>query len=108
MARNLVYWDPERGLTRYGRTKHLVRGGLWTDGAENVALCGITLRRRVNSWEALNEFPTCKACESQERQAQPLPSEEDAAMRVPGTWNLEPGQIPPPQQLAEADRTTEQ
>lgn len=64
MSRNLVYWDPERGLTCRGRTKHLVAGGLWTDEAENVALCGKQLPRRVNSWQALNEYPTCKACES--------------------------------------------
>lgn len=69
MARNLVYWDPTRGLTRYGRTKHLVKGGLWIDGAENVALCGTPLRRRVNSWEALNEFPNCRACEVTQDQA---------------------------------------
>lgn len=62
MARNLVYWDPTRGLTRYGRTKHLVAGGLWQDGVENVALCGTPLARRVNSWQALNEFPTCRKC----------------------------------------------
>lgn len=62
MARNLVYWDPTQGLTRYGRTKHFVAGGLWIDGAENVALCGKPLPRRVNSWEALNEYPTCQAC----------------------------------------------
>ena len=52
------------GLTRYGRTKHHVAGGLWKDRAENVALCGIPLPRRVNSWVALNEYPTCKACEA--------------------------------------------
>jgi hypothetical protein len=62
VGRNLVYWDPTRGLTRRGRTKHLVAGGLWEGGAQNVALCGTPLPRRVNSWEALNEFPTCKAC----------------------------------------------
>jgi hypothetical protein len=67
MARNLVYWDPTQGLTRYGRTKHLVRGGLWADGAENIALCGTPLRRRVNSWEALNEYPTCRKCEEIEK-----------------------------------------
>lgn len=64
MGRNLVYWDPTMGLTRYGRTKHFVAGGLWTDGAENVALCGTLIPRRVNSWQALNEFPACRACEA--------------------------------------------
>jgi hypothetical protein len=64
LARNLVYWDPTMGLTRRGRTKHLVTGGLWEDQAENVALCGKPLQCRVNSWQALNEFPTCKACEA--------------------------------------------
>lgn len=62
MGRNLVYWDPEMGLTRYGRTKHIVASGLWEDRAENLSLCGIPLPRRVNSWQALNEFPTCRAC----------------------------------------------
>lgn len=67
MGRNLIYWDATMGLTRYGRTKHLVAGGLWQDGAENVALCGKPLPRRVNSWQALNEFPTCKACTAQDQ-----------------------------------------
>jgi hypothetical protein len=67
MARNLVYWDPTMGLTRYGRTKHHVAGGLWEDRAENVALCGTPLPRRVNSWEALNEYPTCRKCEEIEK-----------------------------------------
>lgn len=64
MGRNLVYWDPTQGLTRAGRTKHLVASGLWADGEENLSLCGKPLPRRVNSWQALNEFPTCKACEA--------------------------------------------
>lgn len=67
MGRNLVYWDPTMGLTRYGRTKHLVAGGLWVDRGQNVALCGKPLSRRVNSWQALNEFPTCKACAAQDQ-----------------------------------------
>lgn len=66
MGRNLVYWDPSRGLTCRGRTKHLVAGGLWTDEAENVGLCGVPLPRRVNSWEALNEYPTCRKCQEVE------------------------------------------
>lgn len=67
MGRNLVYWDATMGLTRYGRTKHIVASGLWTDRAENLSLCGIPLPRRVNSWQALNEFPTCKACTAQDQ-----------------------------------------
>lgn len=67
MGRNLVYWDATMGRTRYGRTKHVVGGGLWVDGAENLSLCGIPLPRRVNSWQALNEFPTCKACTAQDQ-----------------------------------------
>lgn len=68
MGRNLVYWDPAMGLTRYGRTKHIVASGLWTDEGPNVALCGRDLPRRVNSWEALNEYPTCRACEATQDQ----------------------------------------
>lgn len=68
MGRNLVYWDSTRGLTRRGRVKHLVAGGLWVDRAENVSMCGKPLPRRVNSWEALNEWPDCRACEAVENQ----------------------------------------
>lgn len=68
MGRNLVYWDPTQGLTRYGRTKHIVAGALWTDEGPNVALCGRGIPRRVNSWEALNEYPTCRACEAAQDQ----------------------------------------
>lgn len=64
MGRNLVYWDATQGLTRYGRTKHIVASGLWADREENLSLCGRPLPRRVNSWEALNEYPTCQACEA--------------------------------------------
>lgn len=62
MSRNLAYWDATKGLTRYGRTKHCVASGLWLIGAENLSVCGRPLPRRVNSWEALNEWPDCKAC----------------------------------------------
>ncbi|WP_329215209.1 hypothetical protein OG352_06300 [Streptomyces sp. NBC_01485] len=64
MGRNLVYWDPTQGLTRYGRIKHIVAGGLWEERRENPSLCGKPLPRRVNSWEALNEWRTCQACEA--------------------------------------------
>lgn len=64
MGRNLVYWDPTQGLTRYGRTKHTVASGLWEERQENLSLCGIPLPRRVNSWEALNEYPDCRACKT--------------------------------------------
>lgn len=79
MGRNLVYWDPTRGLTRRGRTKHLVAGGLWVDQAENVALCGKLLPRRVNSWEALNEWPDCKACQTTAENLDDLATEAQEA-----------------------------
>lgn len=65
MARNLVYWDPTRGLTRRGRAKHIPVGGLWNenDRDANVSLCGKPIPRRVNSWQALNESPECTACQ---------------------------------------------
>jgi hypothetical protein len=67
MARNLVYWDSARGLTRYGRTKHIPAGGEWTWDGPNIGLCGRPLPKPVNSWEALNEWPTCRACQEADK-----------------------------------------
>ena len=62
-ARSLAYWDANYGLTRYGRTKHIPRTGVFELDAKRVneSLCGQDLPRPVNSY-ATNEYPVCGRC----------------------------------------------
>ena len=61
--RSLAYWDPDFGLTQYGRTKHIVRTGAFELEPKHVneSLCGVDLPRPVNSYAA-NEYPECTRC----------------------------------------------
>lgn len=67
MSRSGAYFDPRYGLTRYGRTKHEVRDGLWSERGGNVAKCdGRALPRPVHTYRATFEFPVCRRCQASE------------------------------------------